>query len=71
MGMSVSATLILGSGGNSNDELQYRIHDGTSWSAWEDYTSREPISSYMKTRIEVQTRRLADACEPSGYLIVG
>jgi hypothetical protein len=71
MGATVSATLTPGSGGNGNDEMQYRTHNGTIWSSWENYTSGDEISSFLKTQIEIRTRRMADFCDPSDDVTVG
>ncbi len=66
----VSATFTSGSGGNGNYELKYRIHDGTIWSDWLDYTSGYEISSFLKTQIQIQTWRKADYCLPAGIVSV-
>ncbi len=63
----VSAILTAGSGGNGTDELEYRTHDGTNWSAWANYVSGNDISTTGKTDVEIRTRRMADYCSDAGY----
>lgn len=69
-GYSVSAALTPGSGGNGVDQLEYRTHNGTTWSSWAAYTSGSSISTNGLTAIEVQTRRTASTCSSAAYITV-
>jgi hypothetical protein len=69
-GTDVSAFLLAGSGGNGLDELEYRTHDGASWSWWETYTSGTNIPTTGVTTIEIRTRRSADYCSDASYYTV-
>ena len=66
-GTAVSAALTAGTGGNGTDELQFRTKDGTGWSEWAAYASGTDISTTGKTRVEIQTKRLASFCSSSDY----
>ena len=57
-GSSVSATVVAGSGGVScTDYYKYRVHNGTSWSAWTTYMIGSNISTTGRTQIEVMAYR--------------
>ncbi len=66
-GTSVSAVLTPGTGGNGNDETEYRTHDGTDWANWASYTSGTDISTAGTTVVEIRTRKLASYCSSSDY----
>ena len=66
----VSAILTPGSGGNGNDELEYRTLAGSTWSAWTAYTSGTSLASIGLSSIEIRTRRLATYCDNSAYTTV-
>ncbi len=66
----VSAVLTSGTGGNSNDELEYRTNTAEGWSAWTAYTSNAAISTTGLSGVEIRTRRIADYCDYSDYSIV-
>jgi predicted outer membrane repeat protein len=70
-GSDVSATLSEGLYGNGTDELEFRTHDGTAWSAWAEYTSGTAISTAGIAEVEIRTRRLSDHCDPSEYQTTG
>jgi hypothetical protein len=55
------------SGGNGKDQTQYRTQTVAGWSDWSNYSSGTSISTDGKTGVEIQTRRLADACTHSAY----
>jgi len=58
-GTSVSAVLTTpGSGGvGCSDNSEYRIHNGTSWSAWLSYTTGTSIVTTGLTQVEVRSWR--------------
>jgi len=62
-GDKVSASLNPGSGGNGTDSLAYRTFNGVVWSAWQSYLPDSDIATDNVTRVEIQTMRLADACD--------
>jgi hypothetical protein len=66
-GTDVSATLTAGNGGNGTDDLEFRTHDGTSWTGWANYSSGNDISTSGLTEVEIRTRRTADHCSDAGY----
>ena len=69
-GDEVSATLNAGSGGNGSDSLVYRTYNGTSWSAWANYTSGNNISTTGKIQVEILTLRKADYCDDASTEMV-
>ncbi len=69
-GDEVSATLNAGSGGNGSDSLVYRTYNGTSWSAWTNYTSGNNISTTGKIQVEILTLRKADYCDDASTEMV-
>ncbi len=66
IGDDVSAALSAGSGGNGNDSISFRTHDGSAWSGWINYTSGTDISTTGKTNIEIQTIRQGTYCNNNG-----
>ncbi|MBK6964651.1 MAG: T9SS type A sorting domain-containing protein [Bacteroidales bacterium] len=64
-GELVSATLIAGSGGNETDFLEYRMHNGSSWSDWLAYVSGTTINTSTLTSVEIRTWHTATYCENS------
>lgn len=58
-GTSVSATITTpGSGGvGCTDNSEYRIHNGTSWSAWLSYTAGTSIVTTGLTQVEIRSWR--------------
>lgn len=68
-GVNVSAMLSDASGGNDIDLTQFRIMQGNNWSDWLTYDG-SLISTTGATRIEIQSRRQADYCSPSSFVLV-
>jgi len=66
---NVSAILTPGSGGNGNDETEYRTNNG-SWSGWLTYVSGTDISTTGLSVVEIRSRRLASQCAASDYVTV-
>jgi hypothetical protein len=64
-GELVSAILIAGNGGNETDFLEYRTHNGASWTAWMSYVSGTSISTSALTTVEIRTWHTATYCENS------
>ena len=62
-GISVSATLTAGSGGNGVDELESRTNGG----AWASYTSGSSIPTAGVSTVEIRTRRTASYCDDAEY----
>lgn len=67
-GTSVSATVTTpGSGGvGCTDNSEYRIHNGTSWSAWLSYTAGTSIVTTGLTQVEIRSWR--GACPIAGCI---
>ena len=64
-GITVSGVITPGSGGSTScaDVYESRTNDGTTWSAWTNYTSTTPINTVGITNVEIRVYRL---CDPSG-----
>lgn len=69
-GSVVWANLTAGSGGNGNDVIEYRTHDGSDWSVWDDYISGTEINTTGITEVQIRTWREATSCEDSGVVTV-
>ncbi len=69
-GLSVSALLTSGTGGNGIDELEYRVQSDENWSGWSTYTSGDYISTTGKSAVEIRTRRMASNCSNTDYVSV-
>ncbi len=63
----VSAQLMPGSGGNGIDDLDFRTHNGSTWTAWSAYTQGTNISTSGIHGVEMRTRRNATYCDHSTY----
>ncbi|KAF0129238.1 MAG: hypothetical protein FD155_2727, partial [Bacteroidetes bacterium] len=65
-GTEVSATLISGQGGNSEDQTEYRTNGGD----WQTYISGTSIPTTGKTSVEIRTRRISQFCLSTPYYTV-
>ncbi|MBK9292767.1 MAG: hypothetical protein IPM52_14255 [Bacteroidetes bacterium] len=69
-GSQVWADLSNASGGNGNDEKQYRKLSGSGWSNWQPYEGLA-LSTNGITALEIRSRRLASYCASSNWITVG
>jgi hypothetical protein len=60
-GSSISATIVAGSGGTCGDYAKFRTYDGSSWTAWANYTSGNNINYPTDAQI-VQVRAYRGNC---------
>lgn len=65
----VSATLTDASGGNNTDQTEYRKLINNIWTSWMPY-SGQAIETAGSSKIEVQSRRLANYCADAAFISV-